>query len=118
MRLYFKEGNGTEFWPGVKSGSKTHTCRKGLAKVGAALTLICGGESVNVTCTGVQTFKTEIAPYGVIAIVDGEVMPPGKVDEFTARSGFKSRDAMFEYYGDNFNGYIIHWGNDFYEGIH
>jgi hypothetical protein len=118
MRLYFKEGKNTEFWAGVKSGSKTHTCRKRAVKIGAALALICGGESVNVTCTGVQRFQTELAPYSVIALVDGKVMAPETVAEFARRSGFKGIDAMFDYYGEDFNGYIIHWGNDFYEGIH
>lgn len=118
MKLYFKEGVGTDFWASVKSGSKTHTCRKRAVKIGAALTLICGGESIIVSCTGVQTFKTELAPYGVIAIVDGVVMAPDRVDELSARSGFKSREAMFEYYGENFNGHIIHWGKELYESIH
>jgi len=118
MRLYFKEGKATEFWPGVKSGAKTHTCRNRAVKVGAALTLICGGDAVNVTCTGVQRFQTELAPYGPIVLIDGAVMPPEAVAEFTKRSGFKGVAAMFDYYGEGFNGYIIHWGNDFYEGIH
>ncbi len=118
MRLYFKEGKDTEFWPGIKSGAKTHTCRKRAVKVGAALTLICCGETVNVTCTGVQRFHTELAPYGPIVLIDGNIMPPQIVDDFCERSGFASRDAMFDYYGEGFNGFIIHWGNDFYEGIH
>lgn len=118
MRLYFKDAKDTEFWPGVKSGSKAHTCRKRAVKVGAALTLICGSETVNVTCTGVQRFQTELAPYGPIVLIDGAVMPPEIVAEFAKRSGFKSIAAMFDYYGEDFNGYIIHWGNNFYEGIH
>lgn len=118
MKLYFREGMGTEFWPGVKSGIKTHTCRKRPAKIGAALTLICGRDSVTVTCTGVQRFGTELAPYGPITLIDGAVMPPEVVAGFTKRSGFKDIAAMFDYYGEDFNGFIIHWGNDFYEGIH
>ena len=118
MKLYFKEGKGTAFWPGVKSGSKTHTCRKRAVKIGAALTPIGGPEAVSVTCTAVQRFTTELAPYGPIVLIDGAVMPPEAVAEFTKRSGFKDTAAMFDYYGEDFNGFIIHWGNDFYEGIH
>ena len=118
MRLYFKEGKGTGFWPAVKSGAKTHTCRKKAARVSEPLTLICGRDSVNATCTGVQRFQTELAPYGPIVLIDGAVMPQEAVAEFTKRSGFKDIAAMFDYYGEDFNGYIIHWGNDFYEGIH
>jgi len=118
MRLYFKEGKNTAFWAGVKSGSKTHTCRKRAVKVGAALTLICGSETVNVTCTGVQRFHTELAPYGPVVLIDGAVMLPQTVAEFARRSGFGGVAAIFDYYGEDFNGYIIHWGNDFYEGIH
>lgn len=118
MRLYFKEGGGTEFWPGVMSGSKTHTCRKRAARTGSTITLVSGGETVTVTCTGVQRFQTELAPYGPIVLIDGAVIPPETVLEFTKRSGFKCIAAMFDYYGEGFNGYIIHWGNDFYESIH
>lgn len=118
MRLYFKEGVGTAFWAGVKSGAKTHTCRKKAAKVGGPLTLICGAERLAVTCAGVQSFAVEAAPYGPIVLIDGNIMPPKVVDGFCARSGFASRDAMFDYYGEGFKGFIIHWGNDFYEGIH
>jgi hypothetical protein len=118
MRLYFKEGKNTEFWPGVKAGVKTHTCRKKAANVGGPLTLICGGERIDVICTALQRFGTELAPYGPIALIDGAVASPDTLLEFTKRSGFKDADSMFDYYGENFNGYIIHWGNDFYEGIH
>jgi len=118
MKLYFKEGKNTAFWPGVKAGSKTHTCRKRAVKVGSALSLICGSDVVNVACAGVQRFQTELAPYGPIVLIDGAVMPPETVAEFTKRSGFKDIAAMLDYYGDGFNGYIIHWGNDFYEGIY
>lgn len=118
MKIYFKEGKNTAFWEGVKSGSKTHTCRKRAAKVGAALSLICGGETVNVTCTGVQRFSTEPAPYGPIALVDGAVLPPKTVAAFARRSGFRDIPAMFDYYGESFDGYINHWGQDFYESIY
>jgi len=118
MKLYFKEGKQTEFWPGVKSGSKTHTCRKKAVKVGSELNLIFGADTVTVTCTGLQRFQTELAPYGPILLIDGVVMPPEKVEEFANRGGFKNIASMFDYYGEDFNGYIIHWGNDFYESIH
>jgi len=118
MKIYFKEGKNTAFWAGVKSGSKTHTCRKRAEKVGASMALVCGGETVNVTCTAVQRFSTEVLPYGVAALVDGRVMAPETAAAFSKRGGFASVADMLEYYGDEFNGYINHWGQDLYEGIH
>lgn len=118
MKLFFKEGKNTAFWAGVKSGVKTHTARKRAPKVGDALALVCGRESVAVTCTAVQKFSTELAPYGPIALVDGKIMAPETAAQFSTRSGFQDIPAMFDYYGEDFNGYIIHWGKDLYEGIH
>lgn len=107
MRLYFKNTPTVDFWTGVKSGLKTHTCRRRGAKVGTALELICGKETENAVCLDTRPLKIELAPYGPVISVDGALLEPEAVETFWRHGGFPSREAMFDYYGDDFQGFVI-----------
>jgi hypothetical protein len=107
MKIYFKNTPKIDFWAGVKSGVKTHTCRKRKVAEGANIDLVCGGETIPAKVISVRPVVIEIAPYGPVISVSGGLLTPEGVDLFCKHGGFPNTAAMFDYYGDDFRGFII-----------
>lgn len=93
----------------IESGKKIHTVRRRAASDGEHLFLRSGQRLIKKVCTGTQKFEIKPAPYGSVAYIEGKILGADALSDFAENGGFASARQMFEYYGDEFSGYIIHW---------
>lgn len=105
MLLYFKKHEGVNFIDLVLSGQKIHTCRQSkIPKVGGVLFLRCGRSLAEAVCNGNQEISlNENGIYVGGRNVDRE--------KFAINGGFSNYESAFRFYGNNYNGFIIHFTN-------
>ncbi len=108
MLLYFKKHNNINLVEKVNDGVKIHTCRnKRMPKIGEQLFLRCGKSSSRQVCISTQDVKIN---NGVITINNKTI----DSDLFAKNGGFCSKNDIAEFYGVQYEGFVIHFTNFLY----